>query len=549
MKYLWMACLGLSSLTVGCGRPEDPLVAQVGPHPITSTTLRTFVEELPQGLRIQETGDAARRRYLQDLIDNHLLLMEARDRGLDTTEAVRAVVQDAVDARVRSLYRTREIASKVEVSAEEVRRYFVAEGFDRARKLNAILVKTRDEIDAVLGKLQAGQPFEEVARVHSMDERSAQRGGELGFIDREMALRLYIPLEVFRTLALGEVSEPLRYSRNWHVVRFTEERPTDYEKYRQFVKSRLFKERLAQTEEEHLEQFKEEFKLRLHPDGLKELVAAYREKVPDVLAASPTALYVYDKGEITVGEVQQILQRLNIYRGLADSAGAVSALRKSILRPFLLQEAARRADTYAEPEIRQLEETKRENVLLEILKKIAVTQHITISEEEARQYYDNHPELFYHEDAVWVQELLLPTEMEARQVRQLLKAGARFEELVDRSLREGAVENKGRFHFHPREKVLYPKLVPAVMAAAQGELVGPVEVKGGYSVFSVLGREGGGIESFAIAGRRARGLLRRQRESQRLEALIKRLRAQHASQIKVYEARLREALPDSLVET
>ncbi len=548
MKFWWVVYISAIGVTTGCDQAPDPAVAQVGPHSISATSLRAFVADLPEGLRIEERGDDARRRYLQDLVDGRLLLMEARARGLDTTEAVRTAVRSAIDARARNLYRHREIDAKISVTEEEVRHRFDAEGYDVERKLYAILVDSREDILDVAEKLRRGEPFEEVARTRSLDKRSAEQGGELGFIDPNMALRLNVPLDVFRTLPLGAVSEPLNAAGRWHVVRFTEERPGDFGKFGDFIRSRLIREREMQAEDEHLEELERAFQLRLDAEVLNKLVEAFRTKALDRLATDPSGLYHYDKGEISLREVLRGSQRMLLYRVLADSSGPLVGLRKTILRPFLLAEAAKRAGIYDEPEIRQLEQERLEDALLETLKKVAITQQIDVSEEEARQFYDNRPELFHHEAAAWVEELLLSTEVEARQVKLELEAGTTFGELAEHSQRKSAVKNAAQFHFHPREKVLYPKLVPAIMAAEPGGLIGPVEVNDGFSLFRVLRRAESKLEPFASSSRRARALVRRQWENRGLESLVKELRSKYASQITIDESQLQQALPDELVE-
>lgn len=548
MRFAWAVYLGLGSLWLGCGSSQDPLVAEVGPHRITAGTLRNYVEELPQGLRPQKTGDAARRHYLQSLIDGRLLLMEARVLGLDTTRTVRAKVQDAVDGRVRFLYRAREITSKIEVAEEEVEEYFRSEGFDRELKFSGILVDSRAGIDTVLAKLQSGQLFEEVALEHSRDVRSARQGGELGFIGIDMATRVHIPLEVFRSLPLKEVSAPLRAGQKWHVVRFTEERPASYETYRSRIRAMLFEERVAQIEQEHLELLRESFQVRLHPAGLQALIAAYQRQDLSPLASSQAPLYSHEKGEMSVAEVQERLLQLRIRSGFGDSAQAASTLERLILNPFLAQEAARRAGLYEEDEILQFRRSKEEDALLETLKKTVITGDLTIPEEEVRHYYDSRPEIFRHEPATWIEELLLATEAEGWEMRRQIEAGALFADLADRSLRKMGREDNGRVHVHPREKALYPRLLPVVMEKSQGELVGPVEVKGGYSVFRNLGYEEAKIEPYETARRRALALIRLDRENQALQAFVEQLRDQYASRIKIDEPRLLEALPDNLVQ-
>ena len=539
----------IAGILVGCGPAEDDIVARVGTNPISSNMLRTFVEELPEGLHVQETGDVARRLYLQDIIDRHLMLIEAQARELDTTQAVSAVVSAAVDGRVRNLYRARKMTSKKEITLEDGRRYFVSEGFDWERKLTAILLENRTQIEAALAELKAGRGFEDIARAQSLDKAAAAKGGELGWVGRDMAQRLYIPQEVFIDLPTGQVSEPLPVGNRWHLVRFTEKRSASYEKYRQVIELRMRAERKKQLAEEHFEQLEATFGIQLVMDGLKELVAAYRQRTPEVLADSPTPLYVYDQGEFNVGEAQQMLKPLKAAQALVDGdrAKAIAILQKYILRPFLLQEAARRAGIYDEPDIKRFAADYREDVVLETLRKGAVSQRATLSEEEVRQYYDDHLEMFFHQSSIWVEELLLPTAAAAQDARKQLEAGAKFEELASFSLRPGAVEGKAKFHFHALEKVRYPRLVPAIWEAKQGRLIGPLELESGFSIFKVFKREEGTVEAFANAKRRARGLLRRQQEEDVFQTLIGTLRKRYADQIEIFEEGLRAALPDSLV--
>jgi parvulin-like peptidyl-prolyl isomerase len=547
MKPALTLCLGLGMLLAACGHLLDPVVAEVGSHRITASALRTFVEELPAGLRSTKLGDAARQHYLQSMIDSRLLLLEARALGLDTTRTVRAKVRDAVDVRVRYLYRVREITSKIQITEAEARNCFHTEGFDRERKVSGILVGSRAALDTVFRELQAGRPFAEVARARSLDERSVRQGGELGFIGRDMAPRIHIPPEVFRSLPLGELSGPLPSGKNWHVVRFTEERSGGFDEYYDRIRAMLSEERQEQRLREHLEQLTESFQARLKPGGLRELLEAYRQRDLSPLDASQTPLYTWAAGQILVGEVAAKLQERGVNRGFADSAQATSSLDRLVLNPFLMEEAARRAGLYDEAEIRQLAKSTEEGALLEALWKLRITASQSVSEAEVRQYYDSHPKVFQHEPATWLEELLLPTEDEAWEVRRQIEAGALFESLVDRSLRENGRANAARIHLHPRGKALFPKLFPAVMEHRQGDLVGPVEAEGGYSVFRVLGYEGAGIESYESARRRALALVNREHDNQALQALVEDLRRKYASRIVIHASRLLEALPDSLV--
>ena len=545
MKHLLLACIVLS---LSCkSSPQEPLVAEVGPHQINARLLRLYVEELPDGLRTEKTGDEALRYYLQALIDRRLLLLEAHSRGFATTNTFQNSVQDAVNSRVRSVYKAQEITSKVKISNEAVQRYFEKEGYGRERLLNAIKVGSRAAIDTVLQELRAGRSFAEVAQARSLDERSAKRGGELGFIGRDQLESLHIPPAIFKNLPQDQHSEPLPAGSAWHILRFSEDRSASYEKYQAKIASLLYQKRLAQVEAEHLEQLRDSFRVRLNPSGLRELVNAYQAKQPTRIEGNSTALYTYKGGEVTLGQVQEFLRQRNISFGLADSAQAAVTLNRYFLEPHLIQEAARESGFYQMPEIQKFVERTTNEKLLETVRKSVIADLVDLSEEDVRHYYDTHLETFRHSEAIWVEEVLLPTQTDALQVKAQIEAGVPFDQFVDESLRADAKKYNGRYHFHMLGKVRYPVLVPAVFQAQQGQLEGPLQVKGGYSVFRVLEREESSIEPFETAQRQAWALVRLERETQALNAFLVQLREKYADQIKIYPDRLKEAVPDSLL--
>ena len=544
VRYLWGAGLGIAS---GCGFLPEPPVAEVGPYQITAAALKSFVAEWSGSKPRSQTAAEARRHYLQTMIDARLLLIEARSLDIDTTQAVRATVQRAIDHQVRALYRAREITDAIAIPEDEIRAYFDDEGYGLERKVSGILVEDQTELDAVLAQLRAGRPFAEVAAAYSIDARSARQGGELGFIGRDMAPRLHIPPEVFRTLPLGAISKPLYTGNYWNLVRFTEERPASYDQYRDAIKKRLFAERSAQAHREHLELLQNAFEVRLRAEALQQLLTAYRLQDLSSLTTEPLPLYTFDEGEITVAAAVKVLQEQNIGSGFTDSAQAASTLERIVLNPFLIKEAARRAGYYQKPAIEQLKKTKEEEALLDGLKEIAITQKLDIAEADVRRYYDRHPEVFSHESAVWVEELLLPTADEAQKKRALLERGMSFAALAGESLRSDAIEQANRFHFHPLEKAIYPKLMAAIENAPEGELVGPVAVEGGFSLFRVLDHEDASIAPYEQVRKRTAALLRLEQEQRHLQALLEALREKYAAQIEIDEVRLRAAVPDSLL--
>ncbi len=549
MVYVQIAIAVFTSLLVCCSQPkQDDVVAVVGSHEITPSALREFVSRLAPGLRTEKTGEAARRHYLQSLIDGRLLLMEAKSRGLDTTLTVRESVRNVVDTKVRALYRYNKILSKIEVPEEELRAFSAHHGFQIERWFTAIVVKTRADIDKVVGELEAGRPFEEVAREYSVEERSASAGGHFTWVDRYNIAKVGIPPDLFVSLPLGEVSKPQRVANDWSVLRFTQERPVPFEKYRFAARHHLLGGKISQLAGEHFEALRESFRVRLHPEGLTELREAYRDKETAAAEKSGVVLYGFEGGEITVAEAYEVMGRPDHFQQLADSAKTVSTLEELVLRPALFDAAARQAGLYDRLDVREFEEQTVEQTLLEAMRKSAVPERVSLSEEQVREYYDSHPELFMTELSVYIKEVLSSTRDEAEEVHRRLVAGEPWEDFTISSLREGARESTGQFHFHNRERIIYPRLLAAIMAAPEGEIVGPVEVKGGWSIFTVLRKEPQTQQPYATVKQQATQLLLVQKAKEGFEELLGQLRDKYAAEVRVFESRLAEALPESLLE-
>ena len=548
MVYFRIAIAVIASFLACCSRPEpDDVVAVVGSHQITPTALREFVSGLAPGLRTEKTGEAARRHYMQSLVDGRLLLMEARSRGLDTTLSVRKSVRNVVDTKVQALYRYNEILSEIEVPEEELRAFSAHHGFQIERWFTAIVVKTRADIDKVVDELEAGRPFEEVAREYSVEERSASTGGHYTWVDRYNIGKVGIPPDLFVSLPLGEVSKPQRVANDWSVIRFTQERPVAFEKYRFAARHHLLGGKISQLAGEHFEALRESFRVRLHAEGLTELRQAYGDKETNA-EKSGVVLYGFEGGEVTVAEAYEVMGRPDYFQQLADSAKTVSTLEELVLRPALFDAAARQVGLYDRLDVREFEEKTVEQTLLEAMRKSAVPERVGLSEEQVRQYYDSNPELFMTELSVYIVEVLLSTREEALEVHRQLAAAEPWDDFTINSLRTGARESGGQFHFHYRERVLYPRLLAAITAAPEGEIVGPIEVKGGWSVFTVLSKEPQTLRPYAAVKRQATQLLLVEKAKEGFEGLLEQLRDKHAAQVRVFESRLVEALPDSLLE-
>ena len=128
-----------------------------------------------------------------------------------------------------------EIAAGIKADDVELRALFEAEPerfvTPEKREVSHILVsvppdagtdvdaQARERLAALADRIAAGESFEDLARENSDDPGSAAAGGALGFIERGMMVPEFE--EAAFALALDQVSDPVRSSFGWHLIKAT----------------------------------------------------------------------------------------------------------------------------------------------------------------------------------------------------------------------------------------------------------------------------------------------------------------------------------------
>jgi len=162
----------------------QPLLAQVK---VTDAQVRAYYDANPAEFRIPER---VRAEYV-------VLSADALAR------------QDAVtDAELKAAYEARAAQYRVE----------------EQRRASHILVKTREEADKLAQQLRkAPGRFAELAKKHSQDPGSAEKGGDLGYFGRGMMVPAFEEA-AFRQKE-GEIGAPVQSDFGWHIIRVTGVQP------------------------------------------------------------------------------------------------------------------------------------------------------------------------------------------------------------------------------------------------------------------------------------------------------------------------------------
>ena len=542
-----------------CGQGQgDKIVAMVGEEQITAVELRHFVHRLLPDLRSGKKGQEARKDYLQTLIDRELMILEAYGRALDQDPELLENLDESRRNRVLSLFRKREILARIEVSEEEIRRFFAAGDMERERRATAILVRTEGQAQKIRTQLEAGSDFGALARKHSLDTWSALQDGELGFVTRVTAEQLLgIPAEVFDTLRTGQVSLPLSRGRNYHLIRFLEDRSTDLQTQREGIRAQLQKDKQRALEEEKVNLLAHALNWRPASAGVKllrEKGSALGESGQLKLTESEKhlALFTFEGGTISLADYMEVVRKLGIRtpRALLDTSLINSLGRRYLQKPALFVAEAERLGLTQELDVAEWIEKARRELLLKTIRQRQVIDQIEQREEDVKQFYEANVEMFRLPEKICFDELLLPSRREAENIKTQVNAATDLRDLAEkRGLRVRQRHTEGPICMQAFEEAAYPNLWEALQAAPPGELHGPIHIPEGYVLFRVLQRHPPQRQPFEQAQPRAWTLLKKRLQIERFDVWVADLRQKYQKRVKIFPKRLQEALPDALLDS
>jgi peptidyl-prolyl cis-trans isomerase C len=197
---------------------EDKVIIVINGHEIKTSEVEIAAEDIALQL-----GDLpAKLRYpflVEYLVERHLLAQAAVKEGIAETEEYKQRLAFYQAKALRDAYFNTSI--KPSVTDEEVKTAYEKEASkvkvsERVRARH-ILVQTEKDAKDVLGRLNKGEKFEDIAKQVSLDG-SKDYGGDLGYFSSEEMVPEFSKAAF--SLKIGEISAPVKTDYGWHVIKF-----------------------------------------------------------------------------------------------------------------------------------------------------------------------------------------------------------------------------------------------------------------------------------------------------------------------------------------
>ncbi len=225
---------------------EDKILARVGGLTVTEAELIGMMQAL--GPRAEQyASPEGRRALVEELVAQKLFLLDAQKNLYEAEAPFREQLKRAKE-NLLTEYAIRKAIERVDVKEEEVRAFYDEnlDKFSQGETVNAshILVESEEKATEIAEAIKAGNiTFEEAAAAHSSCP-SKEAGGNLGEFGRGQMVPEFE--EAAFSLAVGEVSAPVKTQFGYHVIRLNaknEAKPISYNEARESIYRKLMSDK------------------------------------------------------------------------------------------------------------------------------------------------------------------------------------------------------------------------------------------------------------------------------------------------------------------
>jgi parvulin-like peptidyl-prolyl isomerase len=275
MVLTGMACAACVVL-LGCSRSEKEVldtetlvVATVGDRSITLKQLEESIEKVPAEYKPDEEGLEGLKKFLDTVINKELMALVAEEEIGELSEPQKMRLERMTRRFVFELVEKREVHPNTNVTDAEIERAY--EKRKTAYRVRHILLNGLAEAQRMRSLLDQGAVFEVMANKVSIDKRTAKDGGDLGtvsFGDLPAVID-----EALEHMEVGETVGPIKGPLGYHIIRLEEksqrELPPLDENMRDRLRNLIMARKIQDESREFLAKAKKAVGVKFHPEAMR----------------------------------------------------------------------------------------------------------------------------------------------------------------------------------------------------------------------------------------------------------------------------------------
>ena len=210
------------SITAASAKDLNNIVAaKVNDYIISAQDVLNVINTLPQNIKKKPLPEIYP-RVVNELINQYLITKQAYNEKLDLDQNVINLVKKSQDKILAKYWLNNYIKS--ETKEEKIKNFYnnYLKSFQKYKEANAshILVKNKEEANAIIKKINNKSKFSELAKTHSTGP-SGKNGGNLGWFGPGQMVKEFE--QATFALEKGKVSqEPVKTKFGFHIIKLND---------------------------------------------------------------------------------------------------------------------------------------------------------------------------------------------------------------------------------------------------------------------------------------------------------------------------------------
>jgi parvulin-like peptidyl-prolyl isomerase len=482
---LFVLC-SLFVLLCGCASflQKEKVLAVVDDEPITEGDLKYSLSISHRREDLSSAGTLNLSQYVQKLIDDRLIIDEARRMGVDQYPEIQQAIQAYILRESVVRLHEEEIAQKVSVTEKDIAGFY-KKNYEQII-LGLIEVESKEKAEEILEQLKKGGNFRELVQKYSIHP-SKKDGGEI--VLKRISLPTYIG-EAVSHLKPDEFSDVIKMMDKYYIVKLINRKDApdeELERQGRNIERAVRKLKEKERSDEYLKFLRERAAIKIDRELLSAINLSGGAQEIEKLAKDKRTLVEINSSVLTVGDFVTMAIPYN-------RKSNEDILNSWIDRKIVDHEALSR-HYENNPDLNKMI-YRYENQLLKntFIKKVIIPR-IEISDETLEDYYSSHQKNFVNPASFRIQQITVKSMDEVREVLNNLQNGADFSWLAKRRSVDSAASKGGDAGWVTKAELPAP-VSEIIDGFKVGDISPIIKIDSLYRIVRLQGKAEEGVKKF-----------------------------------------------------
>jgi peptidyl-prolyl cis-trans isomerase C len=245
---------------------NSQVLATVGQREITQSDVEFLLRNLDPQSSQRLNSPEGRKRVLQELINQELFYLDAKEKGYENDEAFKSELEKMKSSYLKQ-YSISKLLSNIKVDEKEIENYYEQNNqmFKNPESVKAshILVDSEEKAQEISKEIEDGLSFEAAAEKYSSCP-SKSAGGDLGFFTRGQMVPEF-ENAAFQA-EVGQTGKPVKTQFGYHIIKVmdkTSPSAKSLDEVRDQIRQQLLADKQESTFFSKVDELKKKYEIKI----------------------------------------------------------------------------------------------------------------------------------------------------------------------------------------------------------------------------------------------------------------------------------------------